>query len=54
MLSSRACTIPMTALTDVNSFGLAEGELIVVVVESLNTIGYSATSPENTSPGALV
>jgi hypothetical protein len=43
----------MTALTDVSTFGLVEGDLIVAVVESLNTIGYSATSPENTA-GALI
>jgi hypothetical protein len=43
----------MTSLTDASTFGLAEGDLIVAVVESLNTIGYSATSPENTA-GALV
>jgi hypothetical protein len=44
----------MTTLIDASTFGLEEGDLIVVVVESLNTIGYSATSPENTAAGALV
>lgn len=53
ILSTRTCTIPMTSLRDGSTFGLAEGDLIVAVVESLNTIGYSASSPENTA-GALV
>ena len=53
ILSTRTCTIPMTSLTDASTFGLAEDDLIVAVVESLNTIGYSPTSPENTA-GALV
>jgi len=43
----------MTALTDAATFNLAEGALVVAVVEALNTIGYSAPSPENTA-GALV
>jgi hypothetical protein len=42
----------MTALTG-GVFTLTEGTLIVVSVQSHNTIGYSAASPENTS-GALV
>jgi hypothetical protein len=42
----------MTALTG-GVFTLTEGTLIVVSVQSHNTIGYSAASPENTS-GALI
>ena len=53
ILSTRTCTIPMTSLIDVSTFALTEDDLIVAVVESLNTIGYSTTSPENTG-GALV
>lgn len=43
----------MTLLTDVSTFGLTEGTLIVAVVEAVNTIGYSDPSVENTA-GALV
>lgn len=45
---SLSCTIPMTKMTDPATFDLAEGALIVAVVEAHNEIGFSAPSPENT------
>ena len=49
---TRTCTVAMTTFLAVPMLQV-EGDLIVVIVESLNAIGYSDPSAEN-GDGALV